>query len=169
MLRTLRPAVKATRSQLSSAAPTVARCLHSRVELPYSIDAGLNPFLSPAALKTIAVDWQQGVLDRLNELVRGRLSLFARRTPVCSTLRRRRAKKRWWSAGEPYAGASVLETLKQTATDPSQTLAFNYASEALNNSFFLSTLTVSARFYLGSRTLSLFGPELPLGPTGDIP
>ncbi|KAL8279208.1 hypothetical protein RQP46_008464 [Phenoliferia psychrophenolica] len=113
MLRTLRPVVQATRAQLSSVSPATSRSLHSRVELPYSIDAGLGPFLSPAALKTVAVDWQQGVLDRLNEHVRA------------------------------HADHSVLETLKQTATDPSQTLAFNYASEALNNSFFLSTLTKS--------------------------
>lgn len=34
----------------------------------------------------------------------------------------------------------MLQTVKATASDPSQSLAFNYASEALNNSFFLSTL-----------------------------
>lgn len=35
---------------------------------------------------------------------------------------------------------SVLQTLKESARDPTRTLVFNYASEALNNSFFLSTL-----------------------------
>lgn len=34
----------------------------------------------------------------------------------------------------------MLQTVRQTASDPTQTLVFNYASEALNNSFFLSTL-----------------------------
>ncbi|GAA6006945.1 hypothetical protein JCM10207_009148 [Rhodosporidiobolus poonsookiae] len=90
-----------------------SRSVHSRVPLPYSLDQGLPGFLSPSALRTVAVDWQQGVLARLNDLVRG--------TPV--------------------ADQSVLQTLKQTAQDPTQTLAFNYASEALNNSFFLSTLS----------------------------
>ena len=52
--------------------------------------------------------------------------------------------KIWRSLGTQYADHSVLETVKQTASDPSQTLAFNYASEALNNSFFLSTLVSSS-------------------------
>ncbi|KAK4692650.1 superoxide dismutase, Fe-Mn family, partial [Phenoliferia sp. Uapishka_3] len=111
MLRTLRP------SALKVARPLCAiRSIHSRVELPYSIDNGVGSFLSKNALQTIAVDWQQGVLDRLNELVRG----------------------------GKYADLSVLQTLKQTATDPAETLAFNYASEALNNSFFLSTLSTES-------------------------
>ncbi|GAA5970923.1 hypothetical protein JCM3765_007852 [Sporobolomyces pararoseus] len=91
------------------------RFVHHRVPLPYQLEQGIPGFLSPNALKTVAVDWQQGVLDRLNDLVR--------------------------NTGEE--NLSVLQTLKQTATDPSKTLAFNYASEALNNSFFLSTLTPS--------------------------
>ncbi|GAA5889743.1 hypothetical protein JCM16303_005364 [Sporobolomyces ruberrimus] len=91
------------------------RSVHHRVPLPYKLDQGLEGFLSPNALKTIAIDWQQGVLDRLNELVRN----------------------------TDAENLSVLQTLKQTATDPTKTLAFNYASEALNNSFFLSTLSPS--------------------------
>ena len=35
---------------------------------------------------------------------------------------------------------SVVQTLIQAAQDPTKALVFNYASEALNNSFFLSTL-----------------------------
>lgn len=42
--------------------------------------------------------------------------------------------------GTEYEGLSVLQTVRQTASDPTQALVFNYASEALNNSFFLSTL-----------------------------
>ncbi|GAA5894370.1 uncharacterized protein JCM6883_003802 [Sporobolomyces salmoneus] len=109
-------------SLLRNTAPTTRaaavrgrRFVHHRVPLPYSLDSGLPEFLSPNALKTVAVDWQQGVLDRLNDLVRN----------------------------TDAENLSVLQTLKQTATDPSKTLAFNYASEALNNSFFLSTLSPS--------------------------
>ncbi|GAA5819961.1 hypothetical protein JCM11251_005426 [Rhodosporidiobolus azoricus] len=110
-LRTLPTARLLSRSSLSSSFSR--RSLHHRVPLPYAQEQGLPGFLSPQALKTVAVDWQQGVLDRLNALVRG----------------------------TEIEDKSVLQTLKETAQDPSQTLAFNYASEALNNSFFLSTLS----------------------------
>jgi hypothetical protein len=39
---------------------------------PYEIDGGLGDFLSPEALRTIACDYQQGLLQRLNEEVAGR-------------------------------------------------------------------------------------------------
>ncbi|ORY38925.1 hypothetical protein BCR35DRAFT_311509 [Leucosporidium creatinivorum] len=96
-----------------AATPLLRRQVHQRVPLPYDLEQGLSPFLSPNALKTIAVDWQQGVLSRLNQLVQG----------------------------TDAENLSVLQTLKHTATNPTQSLAFNYASEALNNSFFLSTLS----------------------------
>ncbi|GAA5983569.1 hypothetical protein JCM11641_007287 [Rhodosporidiobolus odoratus] len=99
-------------SALSSSLPSF-RSLHQRVPLPYTTEQGIPGFLSPSALRTVAVDWQQGVLDRLNTLVRG----------------------------TDEQDKSVLQTLKQTAQDPTKVLAFNYASEALNNSFFLSTLS----------------------------
>ena len=38
------------------------------------------------------------------------------------------------------ANKSVMQTIIDTAPDRSKTLAFNYASLALNNSFFLDTL-----------------------------
>ncbi|KAI5480572.1 superoxide dismutase, Fe-Mn family [Pseudohyphozyma bogoriensis] len=110
-------ASRSVRAALKSASSKAAatRSIHSRVPLAYPLEHGVNDFLSPAALKTVAVDWQEGVLDRLNELVKGTV----------------------------YEDLSVLQTVKQTAADPSQALAFNYASEALNNSFFLSTLSPS--------------------------
>ena len=52
------------------ATPSLSRSLHHRIPLPYQLDQGLPGFLSPKALETIAVDWQQGVLNRLNDLVR---------------------------------------------------------------------------------------------------
>lgn len=47
------------------------RLAHRRVPLPYDAEHGLPGFLSPNALRTVAVDWQEGVLARLDELVRG--------------------------------------------------------------------------------------------------
>ncbi|GAA6020235.1 hypothetical protein JCM11491_003858 [Sporobolomyces phaffii] len=109
----LRTSLLRTRAVGTAWSPAGQRFVHHRVPLPYQLEQGLPGFLSPAALKTVAVDWQQGVLDRLTDLVRN----------------------------TDADNLSVLQTLKQTATDPSKTLAFNYASEALNNSFFLSTLS----------------------------
>jgi len=42
--------------------------------------------------------------------------------------------------GTELANKSVVQTIIDTAPDRSKTLAFNYASLALNNSFFLDTL-----------------------------
>lgn len=47
------------------------RCVHQLRQLPYDVDQGLGKFLSPAALRMMAVDYQQGLLTRLNEQVRG--------------------------------------------------------------------------------------------------
>ena len=44
---------------------------HTSRPLPYPIENGIGDFLPPAALKTLAVDYQQGLLDRLSELVKG--------------------------------------------------------------------------------------------------
>ena len=50
------------------------RTIHVRVPLPYKVEDGLGDFLSPAALKVIAEDYQQGLLDRLNEQIKGALA-----------------------------------------------------------------------------------------------
>ena len=42
--------------------------------------------------------------------------------------------------GTELANKSVVQTIIDTAPDRSKTLAFNYASQALNNSFFLDNL-----------------------------
>ena len=39
--------------------------------LPYNVEDGMGDFLPPAALKLIAEDYQQGLLDRLNEQIKG--------------------------------------------------------------------------------------------------
>ena len=52
-----------------------SRALHQRRELPYPVEEGLGSFLPPQSLKMIAEDYQQGLLDRLNDQVRGALSM----------------------------------------------------------------------------------------------
>lgn len=47
------------------------RLVHTRVQTPYSIQTALNPFLSKTALNTIAIDWQNGLLNKLNTLTKG--------------------------------------------------------------------------------------------------
>ena len=55
--------------------PTASRRnIHVRVPLPYKIENGMGDFLPPAALKVIAEDYQQGLLDRLNEQIKGTFS-----------------------------------------------------------------------------------------------
>ncbi|KAF8528923.1 Manganese/iron superoxide dismutase [Hysterangium stoloniferum] len=88
------------------------RCIHQLRQLPYNIENGLGDFLSPEGLKLIAVDYQQGLLSRLNEQVKG----------------------------TDIATKSVVDTVIATAEDENFALAFNYASQALNNSFFLDCL-----------------------------
>ncbi|KAH9007769.1 hypothetical protein EDB83DRAFT_2681710 [Lactarius deliciosus] len=88
------------------------RNIHVRVPLPYKIEDGMGDFLPPAALKVIAEDYQQGLLDRLNEQIKG----------------------------TKLENQSVAQIVISTAPHESQTLAFNYASLALNNSFFLHHL-----------------------------
>lgn len=80
--------------------------------LPFSIDQGLPPFLSSIALKSLAVDWHDGLLDRLNQHVKG--------TAV--------------------ENKSLFDTIIDLAKDRTQVIPFNLASEALNNSFFLNGL-----------------------------
>ncbi|KAN0140325.1 hypothetical protein V8E53_002221 [Lactarius tabidus] len=96
--------------QLLPSAPR--RNIHVRVPLPYKIEDGMGDFLPPSALKVIAEDYQQGLLDRLNEQIKG----------------------------TKLENQSVAQIVISTASDESQTLAFNYASLALNNSFFLHHL-----------------------------
>ncbi|KAG8855666.1 hypothetical protein FRC20_000722, partial [Serendipita sp. 405] len=88
------------------------RSIHHVRPLPFDIEYGLGDFMSPAALKTVAVDYQKGLLDRLNEEVKG----------------------------TDLEGLSVAQTIVNTAPRTENTLVFNYASQALNNSFFFDNL-----------------------------
>jgi hypothetical protein len=62
---------------------TSRRTIHVRVPLPYKVEDGMGNFLSPAALKVIAEDYQQGLLDRLNEQIKGKcLRVFDLHEPM---------------------------------------------------------------------------------------
>ena len=62
------------------------RALHIRRELRYPLENGVGEFLPPEALKT-SVEWQDGLLDRLNDQVRGmscdRLSVAVPKLKPC--------------------------------------------------------------------------------------
>jgi hypothetical protein len=60
-------------SRLCRLQPTIysRRHIHIPKQLPYPIENGVGDFLPPAALKTLAVDYQEGLLHRLSEEVKG--------------------------------------------------------------------------------------------------
>jgi hypothetical protein len=47
--------------------------VHVRVPLPYKIEGGTADFLSPVALKVVAVDYYKGQLNRLGRKSKVRL------------------------------------------------------------------------------------------------
>ncbi|KAF9438232.1 hypothetical protein BGZ76_009063 [Entomortierella beljakovae] len=90
-----------------------ARYLHAVPELPYRVEAGVTPLLSPTALKVIYSDHQTGLINRLNELI----------------------------AGTPYEEKVFYEVLMDSASSLNEVQIFNNASQAWNNDFFLRTLS----------------------------
>lgn len=70
VLRTQRSAKAACSACLATSFKQY-RGVHSIPILSYNVDAGVKPFLSPTALHGTAIEWHQGNLDRLNDLVRG--------------------------------------------------------------------------------------------------
>ncbi|KAH0839607.1 hypothetical protein J3R83DRAFT_523 [Lanmaoa asiatica] len=93
------------------------RHVHTRRELPYKIEDGLGKFMSPQTLQMVAVEYQQGLLDRLNE--------------ECREL------------GNPDVEdkrKTVAQLVLDTARSQDRAITFKYASHALNNSFFLNCL-----------------------------
>ena len=50
------------------------KLLHTRPDLPYPEDEGVGSFLPPEALKTV-LEWQEGLLNRLNGEIKGELSV----------------------------------------------------------------------------------------------
>ncbi|KAF8707403.1 PAP2 protein, partial [Rhizoctonia solani] len=112
-VRTCRPtAARYLPRHVSTSADQPNVELHVRRELEYPLEGGVGEFLTPEGLRTIAVEWQEGLLNRLNEEVKD----------------------------TELAGQSVMQTLINTSTQKSASLAFVYASQALNNSFFLDNL-----------------------------
>lgn len=90
---------------------------------------GLGHFLPPDALKAVAIDYQQSLLQKLNEEVKGQsLSLTEN---ILSEA----------NPDEPeFRELSVVDTIIKAAARREDVLKFNYASMALNNNFFLSQL-----------------------------
>ncbi|KAJ7781623.1 manganese superoxide dismutase [Mycena metata] len=86
---------------------------HLPLPLPYDIKDGLGEFLPPPALEAVAMEYQLGLLARLTDEVRE----------------------------TEEEDSSVTQVIIKTAPFREKTLAFNYASLALNNSFFLGQLT----------------------------
>ncbi|KDN50037.1 hypothetical protein RSAG8_01373, partial [Rhizoctonia solani AG-8 WAC10335] len=111
-VQTRRPAAWCLPRYVATSADRPVVGLHARRELEYPIEEGLSEFLTPEGLRTIAVDWQEGLLERLNEEIKD----------------------------TELAGQSVMQTLISTAASKSASLTFVYASQALNNSFFLDSL-----------------------------
>lgn len=60
-------------------------------------------------------------------------------------------------AGTKLESLKILDTITHTSNEPDQALTFNYASNALNNAFFLSGLVrASADPWLGRRSRLAF-------------
>lgn len=53
--------------------PRIKRNYHQLEKLPYPTENGLGDFLPPEALKVVAIDYQAGLLQQLNEELRGML------------------------------------------------------------------------------------------------
>lgn len=90
------------------------RELHSLPSLPANLKEGegCEPLFSSQTVRLLWDDWHAGLLNKLNDEVRG----------------------------TPWENSSIVETVIGTAQDPAHIQAFNYASLALNNSFFLNGL-----------------------------
>jgi superoxide dismutase, Fe-Mn family len=72
-----------------------ARHAHNLRTLEYPVEGGLGDFLPPNVLKTVAVDWQQGLLQRLSEEIKGVSLLVCRRVLylICVKTRSRRVRR----------------------------------------------------------------------------
>ncbi|KAF8938736.1 Manganese/iron superoxide dismutase [Dissophora ornata] len=112
MLRSALRLHKTIASPLASSYRAVAR-LHLVPGLPYTVEAGVTPLLSPSALKIIYSDHQTGLVNRLNELI----------------------------AGTPYEEKAFYEVLMDSARSLNEAQIFNNASQAWNNDFFLRSLS----------------------------
>ena len=111
------------------------RNVHTVPNLRHDIEEGIGGFLSPKAFRLLAVEYQGGLLSRLNDLVKGNvMSRFYDTQILISFL------------DTQYENMSILQTIISTSQDPNQTLSFNMASQAMNNSFFLDQLVSNQLF-----------------------
>ena len=60
-----------TAAARASSSRVRSRALHERRPLSYPVEQGLGSFLPAHTLKMLAEDYQQGLLDRLNDHIRG--------------------------------------------------------------------------------------------------
>lgn len=66
--------LRATTARSQTGVPSVrlvSRSVHTLPRLAYPVEDGVGKFLSPKALRAIAIEYQGGLLERLNELVKG--------------------------------------------------------------------------------------------------
>ncbi|CBQ71603.1 related to Superoxide dismutase [Sporisorium reilianum SRZ2] len=125
LVRSGRLASRALRTSLQTAAASSStssssssrRTLHTCPPTPEILSEGCAPFLSGSTVKQISQAWQGGLLELLNQEVRD----------------------------TEFASSSIVETVVGLSQNREKILAFNYASQALNNSFFLSTLAPQDR------------------------
>ncbi|KAG8880697.1 hypothetical protein FRB97_000573 [Tulasnella sp. 331] len=110
--RTVQRHTSSTGLGLGASQPQQRRQLHQLQESPYAISHGMGEFMSPETLNVVATDYQKGLLDRLNEETKD----------------------------TELQGQSVWRQVRELAERRDKVLAFNYASQALNNSFFLDML-----------------------------
>ncbi|TKY86902.1 hypothetical protein EX895_004190 [Sporisorium graminicola] len=106
----------ATSSSFASSSSS-RRNLHTCPPTPEVLSEGCSPFLTGSTVKQISQEWQGGLLELLNQEVRD----------------------------TEFASSSIVETVVGLSQNREKILAFNYASQALNNSFFLSTLAPQDR------------------------
>ncbi|CDU21963.1 related to Superoxide dismutase [Sporisorium scitamineum] len=115
--RALRASAAAATSSSTTSSSSSRRSLHTCPPTPEILFEGCAPFLSGSTVKQISQAWQGGLLELLNQEVRD----------------------------TEFASSSIVETVVGLSQNREKILAFNYASQALNNSFFLSTLAPQDR------------------------
>jgi len=98
---------------ISKASRSVGRRqIHTPRALHFDPEQGLGDFLTPQGCKAVAQEFQNGLLDRINELIHG----------------------------TPFENLTLAQTVIQSSTEREHALLFKYSSLALNNSFFLENL-----------------------------
>ncbi|EJT97589.1 manganese and iron superoxide dismutase [Dacryopinax primogenitus] len=107
--------------------PSTRRDQHTLAPLRYPLDEPLGKLWTTEQLRMVAVDYQEGLLERLNDEIKG----------------------------TEYENKSVVDTVIGSAKKREDALIFNYASQAMNNSFFLDTLlpTVESTLHHMSHSL----------------